>query len=168
MLYTAAMTFSIRDARAADLDAVLALNETAVPAVNSIDFEQMRWFADNAAYFRVAADRKSIAAFLIGLRPGTSYDSVNYRWFCDNYDDFGYIDRIAVADHARRLGLASTLYADFEACLPSDVAVMTCEVNLEPPNETSMRFHERHGFRRVGEQQTEGGSKRVALMEKRL
>lgn len=168
MLYTAAMAFSIRDARATDLDAVLALNETAVPAVNSIDFEQMRWFADNAAYFRVAADGKSIAAFLIGLRPGTSYDSVNYRWFCDNYDDFGYIDRIAVADHARRLGLASMLYADFEACLPSDVAVMTCEVNLEPPNETSMRFHERHGFRRVGEQQSEGGSKRVALMEKRL
>lgn len=168
MHYTAAMTYSIRDAQSADLDAVLALNAAAVPAVNSIDIEQMRWFLANAVYFRVAADAESIAAFLIGLRPGTSYDSVNYRWFCDNYDDFGYIDRIAVASRARRLGLASRLYADFEASLPSDVAVMTCEVNLEPPNETSMRFHEGHGFRRIGEQQTEGGSKRVALMEKRL
>jgi len=31
---------------AADLEHVLALNEAAVPHVNSIDLEQMRWFAE--------------------------------------------------------------------------------------------------------------------------
>jgi predicted GNAT superfamily acetyltransferase len=30
-----------------------------------------------------------------------------------------------------------------------------------------MRFHERYGFRKVGSQDTDGGAKRVALMEKK-
>lgn len=39
---------------AANLKPVLALNEAAVPHVSSIDREQMRWFADNAFYSRIA------------------------------------------------------------------------------------------------------------------
>lgn len=162
------MPFTLRDVARTDLDAVLALNETVVPAVNSIPIEKMRWFADHAAYFRIANDNDRLAAFLIGLRPGTDYESPNYRWFCGHYDDFGYIDRVAVADHARRSGLASRLYEDFRTSLPDSVAVMTCEVNLEPPNESSMRFHERMGFHQVGSQAFENGKKEVALMERNL
>ena len=46
--------------------------------------------------------------------------------------------------------------------------MMTCEVNLKPPNESSMRFHERYGFTQIGSQATEGGQKEVALMAKTL
>jgi len=45
---------------------------------------------------------------------------------------------------------------------------MTCEVNIRPPNESSMRYHEIHGFRQVASQETEGGKKMVAMMEKVL
>ena len=162
------MDVTIRDVAANDLDAVLELNEAAVPAVNSLSIDEMRWFADSAHYFRIAVTDERVASFLIGLRPGIDYASPNYRWFVDNYDDFGYVDRVAVAEHARRLGLASRLYDDFRTALPATVAVMTCEVNLRPPNESSMRFHERRGFRTVGTQQTEGGNKEVALMELRF
>ena len=160
--------YAIRDVETTDLDAVLALNEAVVPAVNSIDLEQMRWFAGHAEYFRVAASGHEIGAFLIGLRPGTVYTSPNYRWFCEHFDDFGYIDRVAVAAQARRQGLASLLYADFTAALPRDVTLMTCEVNLRPPNDTSMRFHEAQGFRQVGSQLIDGGDKEVALMARQL
>lgn len=162
------MPVPLRDVVAADLDAVLSLNDAVVPAVNRVDIEKMRWFADHAAYFRVADDSERLTAFLIGLRPGTDYDSPNYRWFCRHYADFGYVDRVAVADHARRCGLATRLYDDFRHSLPAEVSVMTCEVNLRPPNESSMRFHERMGFRQVGSQETEGGNKQVALMERPL
>ncbi len=162
------MDVTIRDVRASDLDAVLELNEAVVPDVNSLSIADLQWFADSAHYFRIAHAGDRFASFLIGMRPGTDYASPNYRWFVENYDDFGYIDRIAVAEHARRLGLASRLYDDFRAALPETVAVMTCEVNLHPPNDSSMRFHERKGFRTVGTQQTEGGKKEVALMELRL
>lgn len=159
--------FSIRDVLEEDLERVLRINESAVPAVSSIDLSQMQWFAQNAAYFRVSVFEDVVAAFLIGMRPGTSYQSVNYRWFCENYADFGYVDRIAVHEDARRYGLATRMYRDFDASLPATVEVMTCEVNIRPPNESSMRFHERYGFHQVGSQHTEGGSKEVALLEKK-
>lgn len=166
--YTRPVGYTIRDVRDDELEAVLSLNEASTPAVNSISIEKMRWFTGEAAYFRVCADGDDIGAFLIALRPGTSYDSPNYAWFCRNYDDFGYIDRVAVAPHARRLGLASRLYEDFRSTLPASVAVMTCEVNLKPPNESSMQFHRRLGFRQVGIQDIDGGAKQVALLEKKL
>ena len=162
------MTCDMRDVLSSDLDAALNLNESVVPAVNSIDMEQMRWFADNAAYFRVVVSGEDLAAFLIGLRPATEYASPNYRWFCDHYDDFGYVDRVAVATFARRRGMASRLYDDFVESLPGDVSVLSCEVNINPPNESSMRFHARYGFNQVGSQKVEGGAKEVALMVKNL
>ena len=153
---------------AADLEHVLALNETAVPHVNSIDLEQMRWFADNAFYFKIATIDEHLAGFLIGLRPGLDYRSENYRWFCENYADFAYVDRVAVDEAARRFGVASALYEDFAASVKGLAPYLTGEVNLMPPNESSMRYHEQHGFRQVATQETEGGSKKVALLEKKL
>lgn len=155
---------TLRRAEDTDLEAVLQLNEMSVPAVNSVDLEEMRWFAANVAYFSVAMHNEQFAGFLIGMRPGTTYASPNYRWFCEKYDDFGYIDRIAIAASARRLGLATRLYRDFEASLPPCVGVLTCEVNVVPPNESSMRFHEDYGFRTVGTQTLDDGCKEVALM----
>ena len=162
------MDYIIRDVAAEDLDEILTLNEAVVPAVNSIPIEKMQWFAEHAVYFRVAVADDRLVSFLIGLRPGVAYESPNYRWFCEHYDDFGYIDRVAVADHARRHGLATKMYDDFRAALPADIGQMTCEVNLRPPNESSMRFHERYGFAQIGSQATEGGKKEVALMELKL
>ncbi len=161
------MKITLRNASAEDLDEVLALNEANVPAVGAVSIEKMHWFQDHAHYFRVAVAEERLAAFLIGLRPGTTYESTNYRWFCDNYDDFAYVDRIAVSEHARRLGLASRLYDDFAAAM-TEVEVMTCEVNILPPNPTSMSFHERMGFRQVGTIEYERGAKSVALMERKL
>ena len=162
------MDYIIRDVAAEDLDEILSLNEAVVPAVNSIPIETMQWFAEHAVYFRVAVADDRLASFLIGLRPGVAYESPNYRWFCEHYDDFGYIDRVAVADHARRHGLATKMYDDFRAALPPDIGQMTCEVNLRPPNESSMHFHERYGFAQIGSQATEGGKKEVALMALKL
>ena len=158
----------IKDIRDSDLDTVLSLNEHAVPHVNSIDLAQMQWFAANAHYFRVAWLDDLLAGFLIGLRPGLDYGSDNYRWFCTNYVDFGYVDRVVVSPDARRRGVGSQLYDDYAARLRGFVPFMTCEVNIRPPNESSMRYHELHGFVRIETQETEGGSKEVALLEKRL
>ncbi len=151
-----------------DLAEVLKLNEDSVPHVSSIDMSETQWFSANAHYFRVARIEDQLVGFLIGLRPGLPYKSLNYRWFIDHYDDFAYIDRVAVSPTARRAGVASRLYADFAKAVGGEVGVMTCEVNIRPPNESSMRYHVQHGFVQVGAQETEGGSKEVALMEKKL
>lgn len=158
----------ISDVSENDLEAVWFLNEDSVPHVSQIDRTEMRWFADNAHYFRVARIDDSLAGFLIGLRPGLSYQSLNYLWFVERYRDFAYVDRVAVARSARRMGVASRLYDDFAAVVGTDAGVMTCEVNIRPPNASSMEYHRRYGFVQVGTQHTEGGKKEVALLEMKL
>ena len=158
----------ITDVKPGDLNNVLRLNDDSVPHVSRIDLAQMEWFASTAHYFRVARHEQQLAGFLIGLRPGLSYASPNYRWFSENYADFGYVDRVAVSATARRMGIASRLYQDFAVSLRGEVDVMTCEVNIRPANESSMQYHKQFGFVQVGTQQTEGGKKEVALLEMKL
>ena len=158
----------VSDVTAADLDQVLALNEACVPHVNSLDIEALQWFAEVAPYFRLVRADGRLAGFLIGLGPGLDYASPNYRYFADKHAQFGYVDRVAVAAEARRLGVGSLLYDDYAETLRGTVPVMTCEVNIRPPNQSSMTYHERHGFVCVATQETEGGRKKVALLEKPL
>lgn len=151
----------------ADFDKVLELNTASVPHVNFIDAEQLQWFIEHAVFAVKATIDGKFGGFMIGLRPGTSYRSENYRWFVKTFEDFAYIDRVAVAPWARRRGVADELYRAFEESQPG-VPRLTCEVNIEPPNIASTDFHIRLGFRRVGSISSSDGSKQVALMEKLL
>ena len=162
--------FTIREVAPEELEVVLQINERAVPHVNSLGMEKMRDLRSQAAYFRVATagDSGSVAAFLIGLTPDARYRSPNFLWFCRNYPSFAYIDRIAVAEHARRHGLASALYDDLERHFSERFPMLACEVNLRPSNPASMKFHMRHGFRQVGAQVIDDGAKEVAMMVKAL
>jgi predicted GNAT superfamily acetyltransferase len=162
------MSIIIREVTAPDLEAVHSLNQSEVPHVGSVDLEKMRWYASHADYFRVVFLDERLAAFLVGFRPGSSYASPNYRWFFERYDDFAYVDRVAVADFARRSGLASTLYDDFAASLPGSVPIMACEVNIKPPNESSITYHRRLGFAQVGSLSNADGDKEVAMLVKQL
>ncbi len=159
---------ALRDAEARDLDATLVLNEAVVPAVNSLDPDRMRWFFRTADYCRVVNRGGELLGFMIGFFEGSDYASDNYRWFSARYERFAYVDRVAVSDSARRLGVASALYADFVTTIGESRALMTCEVNLRPPNPGSLAFHERLGFRQVATQTLDGGSKEVALMVRNL
>ena len=154
----------IRDARDADLAAVHAINEAAVPHVNSITLDRFQDFTRSAAYFRVASLANQVAGYLVAFAPGARYDSVNFLWFQERYRNFIYIDRIAVAANNRRLGVASRLYRDIFEFARLRTGLLTCEVNTRPPNAESKTFHERFGFREVGTQETESGTKAVSLM----
>ncbi len=156
----------IRPAVGADLNAILALNEGAVPNVNSIPLETLEKFLHQAAYFRLIDGGDRVAAFLVAFAPGADYESENYRWFSARYPEFMYIDRVAVAPDQRGRGLALHLYRDLEQA--TSAPLLACEVNLEPPNPRSLEFHRRFGFKAVGSQQTEGGAKTVSLMIKPL
>ena len=162
------LRMQIADVQESDLDDVLALNEAAVPHVNSLDLDAVAWFAANAQYFRVATVDGELVGFLVGLQPGLDYSSPNYQWFCARHRRFGYVDRVVVSPAARRRGVASQLYEDFAATLRGYVPLLTCEVNIRPANASSVAYHERHGFVQVATQQTEGGDKEVALLDTRL
>ena len=159
------MEYSIREATAADLCDVLALNQSEVPHVGSLTMTEMVDLVAMASYFHVVRNnRGDLLASLIGLGPSAAYTSLNYRWFDERYQNFAYIDRIAVAADARRQGVAEALYRDFERRSGNQVECLCCEVNLAPENPVSMAFHQRLGFERVGTLETANGAKKVALL----
>jgi predicted GNAT superfamily acetyltransferase len=151
----------LRDAHSEDLDEVLALNEKALPHVSSVALEDMMRFLEQAAYFKIIGGYKG---FLIALRLGLDYASDNYHWLSNNFDDFLYIDRIVIAEDARRQGLGSQLYKDVIETSRNFSQRLTCEVNSRPPNPESMVFHKVFGFKCVGTLQTEDGMKKVKLL----
>jgi hypothetical protein len=110
-----------------------------------------------------------LAGFLMALQPGQAYQSENYRWFSEHYEKFVYVDRIAVSPNYKGRGIGRALYADVQSFATKAAApILTCEVNLIPANPDSMAFHMKLGFAEVGQQNTEGGSKRVSLLVKTL
>ena len=156
----------LRPVEPADLTTVLAMNNEAVPAVNHLDAGDLFWFSGVAHTFLVAcrAETGRHAGFLIGLEgPGLAYRSDNYRWFSERYERFIYVDRVVVAPEAWGLGLGRSLYTGFISAAEGH-PVLCAEVNLLPRNDRSLAFHEAFGFVPVGEQDTEGGSKRVQML----
>ncbi|MEZ5560084.1 MAG: GNAT family N-acetyltransferase [Pseudomonadales bacterium] len=158
----------INEATAADYARLLALNEAAVPHVNSISEQTLTRLHEQSLGCRVARREGLALGFLLALPATARYESLNFRFFQARYSDFTYIDRIVVAADQRGGGIGRALYQDLIEHVPPDILRLTCEVNLRPPNPDSLRFHRLLGFEQVAEQDTEGGSKRVALLVRAL
>ncbi|HEY3485568.1 MAG TPA: GNAT family N-acetyltransferase [Ilumatobacteraceae bacterium] len=152
-----------------DLERVLAINEGAVPAVGSLDAAKLADLFEQSVVALAAtagdADTGDVVGFCLVLGPGADYGSVNYRWFSDRYDDFAYLDRVAIDPAAQGIGLGRALYSEVERLV--DAEWFTLEVNLRPRNDGSLAFHERLGFEEVGQQETDYGML-VSLQAKRL
>ncbi len=153
---------NIRKVQKKDLSRVLEMNEDALPHVNSIPISEFENFTDITSFFVVAEVKNELAGFLIALSPGEEYDSENYRYFTEHYEQFDYVDRIVIDRKFRGQGLGKALY--FFLKENTVQGRITCEVNIEPPNPKSMEFHTKIGFREVAQQHSEAGKKWVSLM----
>jgi hypothetical protein len=156
----------MRVMRESDAAAIAALNEDATPAVNSLTEVEVLALLAMCDVAVVATNHHGhINAFLLSLSGGQPYESENYRFFEERGVRHQYIDRIVVAPSARGTGVGRALYESvFERARERGANDVTCEVNIEPPNPGSMAFHDRLGFRKLGEQHTKGGAVRVALL----
>jgi predicted GNAT superfamily acetyltransferase len=141
----------------ADLRAVLELNNANVPAVNELDLTALAAIVKVSTVALVAVDDRdgALAGFCLVLPPGTDYGSGNYAWFGERYDDFVYLDRVAVDRTRRTLGVGRALYAEVERLVTAEWFLL--EVNLRPRNDVSLAFHERLGFTEVGQRETDYG-----------
>ena len=151
-----------------DIDRCVELNNGSIPAVSEADRAKMVWLVEQSLLSLVVEHDGDVVGFCVNFGPGSQYGSVNYRWFCDRYDDFAYLDRIAVDPALRRSGVGRAFYAELIERFTGTKPVLLCEVNIRPRNDASLAFHRAIGFREVGQQDTEEGHKTVSLLELRL
>jgi predicted GNAT superfamily acetyltransferase len=148
-----------------DLAEVLAVNAAAVPNVGDIGLDQLAHLVEESTEALLLRDQEGVAGFVLLLEPSARYESPNFRWFQARHQRFLYVDRIVVAERCRGLGLGRRLYDRvFAVARQRGIGLVTCEVNLVPPNPESLEFHARLGFHRVADVAHVPGEKEVTMM----
>jgi predicted GNAT superfamily acetyltransferase len=131
-----------------DIDTLLALSNAQEREVGHITKAGLEELIGLSFRTRMSLARD---AFLIALADKAPAVAPNYRWFAERYESFVYVDRVVVAEAARRKGLARLLYLDvFDAAERARYEHICCEVNADPPNPVSDAFHAALGFSEVG------------------
>jgi len=141
---------NLRTLTAEDVPTLWRINEEGLPGVGKVSEAALADLLTLADLAPGAFDGDELVGFVLCLLPGTRYASPNYAGFNQNYDDFLYIDRIAIARTHRNRQVGSLLYARVLAYAQERRWPVAAEVSLQPPNPGSMRFHGRHSFEEVG------------------
>lgn len=163
---------TIRPYRAEDLDLLHVANQASVPGVSTETIEDLALWIKLSTCLVATASNDCALGFITVMPLGLSdYPSANMCWFEAYAERTGktlvYVDRIALLPDARGKRLGEALYhAAFEHF--SDRDEIGCEVNIQPPNPGSHRFHQRLGFREVGTQTFVPGEKSVTYYARAL
>ena len=136
-----------------------AINQANSPDVRDIpNVNQFKSLIDLSETIYAYKDKGIIVGFILLMREGTTYQSENYKFISSKFDQFLYVDRIAIDSKYRRQGLAEKIYSKVISdgnLLGLDVL---CEVNTRPKNEISLSFHKKMRFNEIGTQDFEKNS----------
>ena len=141
---------NIRNLTHTDVEAMWAINEDGLPGTGQVSQVELVALLDLASLSLGAFEDDRMLGFVICLPPRTTYGSLNYAWFNQRYDAFLYVDRVAVAPTHRNKGVGTALYDKVVANAKERSVPVAAEVNLDPPNPGSVRFHQRFNFDEVG------------------
>jgi len=148
------------------LPAILALNNEHARELSWLELPKLRHLVDEAFLALRAGEAD---AFLLAFDQDADYDSETFLWFKARYPRFAYVDRVAVANHARGRGLARAFYETlFAKARAAGHTLVACEVNSDPPNPGSDAFHAAMGFREVGSAAIYGGERTVRYFVREL
>ena len=150
----------VRNIEIADLPRVLEINNANTPGVSALTFAELELDLHSSLH-ALAIDNElgEVCAFCITFDPDAPDAGDNHRWFAERYKSFVYLDRIAIDSNHQNRGLGALLYQAVERQMiaSAEHSLLCCEVNLEPPNPGSLRFHQRIGFSECGVESSEPG-----------
>ena len=157
-----------RNIEIADLVRVLEINNANTPGVSELTFAELESDLNNSLHaLAIDNERGDVCAFCITFDPNAPDAGANHQWFAERYKSFVYLDRIAIDSNHQNRGLGALLYQAVEQYMlkSAEHSLLCCEVNIEPPNPGSLRFHKRIGFAEVG-QRGDGKAYQVVLLAK--
>ena len=150
----------VRNIVSTDVTRVLEINNANTPGVSELTLSELETDIKNCLHaLAIDNEHGEVCAFCITFAPDAPDAGANHRWFAERFESFVYLDRIAIdSDHQNR-GLGAKLYqaVEQEMLQSAEHSMLCCEVNLEPPNPGSIRFHKRIGFTEVGRHSPQQG-----------
>lgn len=153
----------IRAMTVADASAIVSLNQSVVSVTSQMDKKSFGRLLDLSMFSSVAVRDGECVGFVFAIDHSREYENDNYRWFSSRLDNFVYVDRVVVSGTCRGMGVGSLLYFHlFAATRRAGAQCITAEIDIEPPNQPSLRFHEKTGFVEIGTRELTSG-KRVSL-----
>lgn len=159
---------SLRPGTLDDCDAIVRLNSDSVLATSPMDKATFEKLFKISSLLTVAERDGVIVGFLMGFSDGEDLDGLNYQWFAKRFKQFFYIDRIVIDASCRGSGLGQIVYAHVaEWARQHELLWLAAEMNLDPPNLASLKFHKRQGFKEIGTQRLPS-DKLVSMQVKRL
>lgn len=151
-----------------DCAAALQINAESLPGVARLDRAEFERLLDLPnCHLAIEASDGSLVGYALGFPFNAPYDGEEFLTFRKAIPvPFLYIDQVAVRANRRRTGVASALYDALEAKARSEaMPSLCCEVNLSPPNPTSLAFHRSIGFEEIAVLETID-HRTVSLMRK--
>ena len=150
----------VRNIEISDLPRVLEINNANTPGVSELTMSELETDIENCLH-ALAIDNElgEVCAFCITFAPDAPDAGSNHQWFAERYESFVYLDRIAIDSNYQNRGLGAMLYQTVERRMlaSAEHSLLCCEVNLDPPNPGSLRFHNRIGFTEVGRHSPQQG-----------
>jgi predicted GNAT superfamily acetyltransferase len=127
------------------LDALLALNAAHEIETSPLEAEALRAMINAAFFWAAPGDGRQ--GMIIAFDQDAAYTGTNFKWFQARFKQFIYVDRIIIAPERRGQGLAGRLYGDLIAVMREQGhSVLTCEINISPPNPGSLALHQLSGL----------------------
>ena len=145
----------IRSLTRVDINSMWEINEQGLPGTGKVSLKEISHLLDISELALGVYEGGKLLGFVLCLLPKTNYGSLNYAWFNERYDEFIYVDRIAVSEEHRNHGVGTDLYGCVISYSQQHNVPIAAEVNSEPPNPGSMRFHVRQKFEEIGTLQHE-------------
>lgn len=139
----------VRDVEYKDLEELLRINESYVPKLSTLTLDKLKILQMMSSYFQLISIENKIIGFILAFEENKKYDSLNYKWFNDNYQNFIYIDRVVVIDDYQNKSLGKLLYEKIEQNFRNTKEYILAEVNIVPMNKQSIVFHQNNGFKKV-------------------
>jgi predicted GNAT superfamily acetyltransferase len=137
--------------------AALALNAAHETETSPLDIAGLASRLSMAALAPAFVEDGTLLGFVLAFGAGEDLPSQNYAWVERHLASFLYIDRVITAPSARGRGIGRALYGTVEdAARRAGLAWLACEINADPPNPGSDRFHDRLGFETMGHARTSG------------
>ena len=158
----------VRNIVSTDVTRVLEINNANTPGVSELTLSELEMDLSNSLHaLAIDNEHGEVCAFCITFDLDAHDAGANHRWFADRYESFVYLDRIAIDSNQQNRGLGALLYQSVEHHMlnSAEHSLLCCEVNIEPPNPGSLRFHQRIGFTEVGRHSPQQGYV-VSLLQK--